>query len=180
MSKRLYFLVPDVDTCQVLVRELRELGIAEHSIHIVGNHFTPLEGVQEASFLQKTEFSHGLEVGLGFGGAAGLLGGLLAITFPPAGLVLGGGALLASALAGAGVGALVSGLVAKDIPSRALRAFEDAIAAGELLLIVDVPRLQVDAVMDLIRTHHPGATVNVAPTPGAPGLPDSPSGSENA
>nr|VFJ88782.1 MAG: hypothetical protein BECKLFY1418A_GA0070994_100553 [Candidatus Kentron sp. LFY]VFJ89288.1 MAG: hypothetical protein BECKLFY1418B_GA0070995_101436 [Candidatus Kentron sp. LFY]VFK24869.1 MAG: hypothetical protein BECKLFY1418C_GA0070996_11982 [Candidatus Kentron sp. LFY] len=168
MSKRLYFLVPDVATCKAIVDELDEAGIPDSHTHVIGNHFTPLDGLHKASFLQKSEFTHGIEEGLGVGGAAGLVGGLLAVTFPPAGLVLGGGALLASALAGAGLGAVISGIVAKDIPSRKLSAFEDAINQGELLLLVDVPRRRVDELVKIIHKHHP--EVEIGTTTPSPSL----------
>jgi hypothetical protein len=159
--KRLFFLVPDVATCRRIVGELEEFGISERHVHVMGGHSTPLGGLHEASFLQKSEFSHGIAVGLGVGGLAGLLGGLLVASFPPADLQLGGAALLATTLTGAGAGALVSALVAKDIPNHKLRAFEKAIAAGELLLLVDVPRRRVDAVTGLIKLHHPEAKIGV-------------------
>nr|VFK22973.1 MAG: hypothetical protein BECKMB1821G_GA0114241_100358 [Candidatus Kentron sp. MB]VFK26575.1 MAG: hypothetical protein BECKMB1821I_GA0114274_100144 [Candidatus Kentron sp. MB]VFK74539.1 MAG: hypothetical protein BECKMB1821H_GA0114242_100630 [Candidatus Kentron sp. MB] len=166
MSKRLYFLVPDVDTCRSIVAELDEIGISESHTHVIGNHFTPLDGLHEASFLQKSEFTHGVEEGLGVGGVAGLLGGLLAVTFPPAGLVLGGGALLTSALAGAGLGAIISAVVAKDIPSRKLQSFEDAISEGQLLLLVDVPKKQAKGVIEVIQKHHPEVEFGeTAPSP---------------
>ena len=47
--------------------------------------------------------------------------------------------LLASALAGAGVGAWLGGMVGMNIGNTRLKAFEDAIERGELLVIVDVP-----------------------------------------
>nr|VFK53070.1 MAG: hypothetical protein BECKTUN1418F_GA0071002_101626 [Candidatus Kentron sp. TUN]VFK53818.1 MAG: hypothetical protein BECKTUN1418E_GA0071001_101826 [Candidatus Kentron sp. TUN]VFK59546.1 MAG: hypothetical protein BECKTUN1418D_GA0071000_11049 [Candidatus Kentron sp. TUN] len=166
MSKRLYFLVPNVDTCKAIVNELNEFGIPDSHTHVIGNQFTPLDGLHKASFLQRTEFTHGVEEGLGVGGAAGLIGGLLAATFPPAGLILGGGALVLSALAGAGLGAVVSAIIAKDIPSRKLEAFEDAINAGQLLLLVDVPKKQVKSLIDIIHKHHPEIEIDeTAPPP---------------
>ena len=161
MSRQLYFLVPNALTCKAIVEELRAIGIKESHTHVIASHTVPLEGLHEASLLQKTEFKHGIEEGLGLGGVAGLLGGLLAVTFPPAGLLLGGGALVASTLAGAGLGALVSALISKDIPNRQLVAFQGAIAAGQLLLMVDVPRQRVDEVTTLIQSHHPKAEIGV-------------------
>lgn len=165
MSKRLYFLAPELSTCQTMLNELKALGIKESHIHVIGKQAIPLQGLHKASVLETTEFKHGIEEGLGVGGVAGLLGGLVAVTFPPAGLVLGGGALLATTLAGAGLGALVSGLIAKDIPNRQLMSFQDAIASGQLLLIIDVPKTQVDDVMELVRNHHPEAEIGTATPP---------------
>ncbi len=172
MSRRLHFLVPDLATCKAIVEELRSIGIKESHTHVIASHTVPLEGLHEASILQTTEFKHGIEEGLGLGGVAGLLGGLLAVTFPPAGLVLGGAALVASTLAGAGLGGLVSALISKDIPNRQLAAFQDALTAGQLLLMVDVPRQRVDEVAMLVQSHHPEAEIEVSrlspPKPGEP------------
>lgn len=159
MSKRLYFLLPDVESTRALTGELVTTGIDQEQIHILANHFTPLDGLPEASFLQKSDFKTGVEIGVGAGGVAGLIGGLLAVSFPPAGLVLGGGAILAMSLAGAGAGALVSGLVAQDIPNHELEAFEGAIEEGQLLMIVDVPKVRLDEMLALIRDHHPEVTI---------------------
>lgn len=161
MSKRLYVLLPDVETCRAVVSELRESGIDDRATHVVAGHTTPVEDLHEASLTQTSEVKHGIEEGLGVGGVAGLLGGLLAVSFPPAGLVLGGGAVLVSTLAGAGLGAVVSALVAKDVPNQELEAFEEAIIAGQILLLVDVPKRQVQSVGDSIKRHHPEAKIEV-------------------
>ncbi|MGC1951182.1 MAG: DUF1269 domain-containing protein [Gammaproteobacteria bacterium] len=180
MTRRLYFLVPDAATCKAIVEELRDIGIKESHTHVIASHTAPIEGLHEASILQTTEFKHGLEEGLGLGGVAGLLGGLLAVTFPPAGLVLGGGALVASTLAGAGLGALVSALISKDIPNRQLAAFQGAIAAGQLLFMVDVPRQRVDEVTALIQSHHPEAEIEFThPSSAKPSGPLLPASDDN-
>lgn len=166
MSKRLYFMLPDAGLCSRVVVELKEAGIPERHMHAVAGITYTLEGLPRASVLQKSEFIHGLEAGLGFGGAAGLLGGLLAITFPPAGLILGGAAVVATTLAGAGFGALISGLVASDMPNHTLDKFEREIEAGKILLLVDVPRKQTESIIALIKTHHPDADIRVTTRPG--------------
>ena len=105
MTRKVHVLLPDAVVCRAVVDSAREAGIPDRHIHVIGSHYTPLEGLPEAGLADRSEFTRGLELGLGVGGVAGLLGGLLAVTFPPAGLVLGGGAVLASTL----VGALVDG-----------------------------------------------------------------------
>ncbi len=162
MSKRLYFMLPDVETCRIIVQELRQAGVTERHLHAVAGMGIELEGLPKATAWQKTEFAHGLEAGIGLGGIAGFLGGLLAVTFPPAGLVLGGGAIIAGTVAGAGFGALVSGLIARDMPSHELEAYERGIAQGKILLLVDVPRARVDEYVELIQSHHPEAEIKVA------------------
>jgi hypothetical protein len=162
MTKRLYFMLPDTQTCYRVVKELKEAKIPERHMHAIADAEQLLEGLPKASTLQKSELLHGLEAGLGVGGTAGLLGGLLTITFPPAGLALGGGVMLATALAGAGFGALVSGLVANDIPNYKVQAFEKEIYAGKILLIVDVPRKKTIMFINMIRAHYPEAETTVS------------------
>ncbi|RMD67961.1 MAG: DUF1269 domain-containing protein, partial [Gammaproteobacteria bacterium] len=87
--RRLYFLVPDVETAKKIVDELLLARVEERHIHLIAKEGTPMEDLPEATFLQKTDFIPALERGLAIGGATGLLAGLVAVTFPPAGLVLG-------------------------------------------------------------------------------------------
>lgn len=158
-------MLPNIDICNQLVRELRDANMLDHDIHLVARDDVPLDDIHQASALQKTELSHGLELGLGIGGIAGLLGGLLTVAFPPAGIALGGGAILATTLLGAGFGSLVSGLVASDIPNHELESFQEGINDGQILLILDVPTTRVDEMIELIKTHHPEAVVStVKPT----------------
>lgn len=165
MSRRLYFMLPDVESCRVVVEELRKAGVKDHDMHAVAGLGVDLEGLPQAGLMETSEIAHGLEAGIGVGGVAGFLGGLLAVTFPPAGLVLGGGALLAGTLAGAGFGALVASLVAKDMPSHELESFEASIAEGGILLLVDVPRNRVDEFTSLVKEHHPEAKIGVTTAP---------------
>jgi hypothetical protein len=100
---------------------------------------------------------HGLELGLSVGGATGILAGLVAIAFPPEGIVLGGWTLLVTALAGALIGAWVAGMIGTDIPNSQLKEFNTAVAEGGILMMVDIPKDEVETVTKMIRKHHPEA-----------------------
>lgn len=160
--RRLFFLTPDVASCHSIVQELKEAGVPQRHLHVIASIEQPLDDLPEAGILQKTELLHGIEIGAGLGGTAGILGGLLAMTFPPAGLVLGGGALVVGATAGAGFGAVVSALMSSHEHNHNLDAFQRAIEAGEVLLMVDVPKHDVDKTKALILGHHPEAKIGVA------------------
>ena len=165
MRRRLYFLLPDVNRARQTVDELLLERVEERHIHVLAKEGTPLERLPEATLLQKCDFVHGIEQGLAVGGATGVLAGLAAVTFPPTGLVLGGGAVLGIALAGAGIGAWVSGMIAADVPNIRLREFERAISDGQILMMIDVPKGQVESVTALIRRHHPEADMHgIEPT----------------
>lgn len=166
--KRLYFMLPDTESCKKVVAELKHAGIQERHLHVVANLGIPLDDLPQAGLLQKSELAHGIEKGLAVGGAAGLLGGMLVMAFPPAGLVVGGAALLTAVTAGsAGFGALAMGLISKDIHSKQLAAFERDIAQGHILLIVDVPKEDVEQWKQLIIRHHPEAEIGVTAIPAA-------------
>jgi hypothetical protein len=157
--RRLYFLVPDVGCAKTIVNELLLARVEERHMHLVAKEGTPMEDLPEASFLQKTDFVPALEKGLAVGGATGALAGLAAITFPPAGLVFGGGAILAMALAGAGFGAWAASLIGASTPNSRIRDFEKAIEQGQILMMVDVPKQRVHDIEEAIKQHHPEAHV---------------------
>jgi hypothetical protein len=154
--KRIYFLVPDIETTRKIVDELLLARVEERHIHVLAKRDTPLEHLPEATFLQKTDFIPALEQGIAIGGMTGMLAGLVAIALPT-GLVLGGGAVLALSLAGAGLGAWWSSLIGASAGNRRLKDYEEAIARGELLVMVDVPKARVEEIEALVKKHHPEA-----------------------
>ena len=156
--RRLYFLVPDPDTAKKIVDELLLARIEDRHIHIVAKEGTPLEELPEASF--QSDVGPAIEQGLALGGATGVLAGLVAITFPPAGMVLGGGAVLALTAMGAGMGAFYSAMFGLDREDRRIQKFDDAIAQGELLMLLDVPKKRVQEIENLIKGHHPDADID--------------------
>jgi len=152
--RRLYFLLPDTQTAGKLVDDLLLARVEERHIHIVAKEGTPLTELPEATLLQKSDFVPAVERGVALGGSAGLLVGLVAVAFPPAGVVLGGGALLASALVGAGIGGWMSGMIGVSVPNSRLKQFEEAVEGGKLLMLVDVPKQRVEEISALIRKHY--------------------------
>jgi hypothetical protein len=154
--RRIYFLVPDLDTTRTIVNELLLARIQERRIHVLARRDTPLEDLPEATFLQKTDFIPALDQGLAVGGATGMLAGLVAVALPT-GLVLGGGAVLTVSLIGAGLGAWWSSLIGVSTSSRRLKDYQDAIEMGQILVMVDVPKDRVDEIERLVRKHHPDA-----------------------
>lgn len=163
--RRLYFLLPDEESCKTLTRELEEQGIPEGHLHVLASLEHDLNDLPEATVWETTELAHGIELGIGLGGAAGLLGGLLAVAFPPAGLVLGGGAVLASAAAGAGLGGVVSALLGSQEHNHDLDVFQKAIDQGDLLMMVDIPKRQEDAIRALVRKRHPEVRIGAVDSP---------------
>lgn len=157
--RRLYFLMPDVTTTHNLVNELLLSHVEERKIHVIAKEGTPMEDLPEASLLQKSDFVPAVEKGLTLGAITGVVCGLVAMAFPPAGLVIGGGAVFAIGAAGAGIGGLMSSMVGVGLPSSRLKKFEEAINQGEFLLLIDVPRARVDEIEEIVKKHHPEADI---------------------
>ena len=155
--RRLYFMVPDIDTANTVVDELLLKRVDDHHIHVVAKEGTPMGDLPEANLLQKSDFIPAMERGLAVGGITGVLAGIAAVTFPPAGLVLGGGAILGTSLAGAGFGAWISGMIGMDVPNSQIEKFESAIEKGEVLMMIDIPKTRVEEIEALIQQHHPDA-----------------------
>jgi hypothetical protein len=155
--RRIYFLTPNVASAQAIVNALLLARIEERRIHVLARQGTELADLPPARLAQSSDLVPALERGVAAGGLAGLLAGVAAVTFPPAGLVLGGGALLGLTLFGAGFGAWMSSMVGVGIPSSRLTQFEAAFARGDLLLMIDVPKARVEEIEALVKRHHPEA-----------------------
>jgi hypothetical protein len=160
--RRLYFLLPDVSSCKNVVADLEASGIvAEEHVHVLANSRTSLEGLHQATFLETSDFFHGVWWGVFIGGVAGLLGGLLAVYFPPGGMRLGPTVVLACMAAGAFAGAVVSSMVAKDMPNPEIEPFVDDVVSGQVLLMADIPRQRIDETLEIVRRHHPEVEIRV-------------------
>jgi hypothetical protein len=157
--RRIYFLVPDLESAAKVTDELLLARIEEKHIHVIAREGTELGELPEASLLQTSDVIPALERGLAVGGATGILAGVAALTFPPAGLVLGGGAILATALLGSGIGAWVSSMIGVDVKNSRIVQFEQAIEQGEILFLVDVPKARVEEIEAMVKRHHPDADI---------------------
>lgn len=155
--KRIYFVVPSSEVARAIVNELLVARVEEKHMHIVAKRGTDLHELPEASMLQKSDFVPAVQRGLALGGAVGTLAGLVGIAVAPGAAVIAGGAILASSLAGAGVGAWLSGMVGLSIGNTRHKQFEDAIERGELLMLIDVPIARVEEISELVKRHHPEA-----------------------
>ena len=101
MNKYVY-IIPNVTTAHNTVSQLKELGIAEEQISIAAEQSVSLDDLPELDYEESNDMLPGLKRGAGIGGATGLLAGLAATVITPAGIVVGGAALVvATTVAGA-------------------------------------------------------------------------------
>lgn len=148
--KRLCFLSPDVAHAREAISALRAEGIPDRHLYVVGRHGIDIEGLPDAG-PEDDDFLPAYERGLALGGAGGLLSGLVMMAFPPAGIVVGGGALILITLFGAGLGGLLTSLAGAAFPSSRLEEFEEAIEKGSVLIMADVVEDDVEQCKAAIR-----------------------------
>ena len=153
--RRIYFIVPDIDTTQKIVDELRSKGIKDRHMHILAKRDTPLGDLPEAGVTIKTDFIPAIERGAALGGTSGLLAGLVGLRF--AGFAIAGGPVLGILLASATIASLAAGLIGLNLGNSRLKKYEQAIERGEFLLLVDIPKDQIDKIRELINKHFPKA-----------------------
>jgi hypothetical protein len=155
--RRLYFLAPDMPTARAIVDDLLLARITWRHLHVLANHNVQLEQLPEASLLQSSDVVHALERGVALGGATGALAGLVALAFPPAELVIGGGAVVALTILGAGFGAWTAAMIGVDEPNARLKRFRDAIRDGQFLIMADVPAAREEEIAQAVAKHVPKA-----------------------
>jgi hypothetical protein len=151
--KRLCVLLPNVESAHGVVDDLRARGIGDADIYVVANEATELGDLPDAGKIEESDFYPQLERGLAIGGSIGVIGGLIAMRV--AGAVFGGGAVLLFGLIGAGLNALLAATAGASFPNSRLTQFEDAIEAGHVLVMVNVPVKDVGAIAKLLKKRHP-------------------------
>jgi hypothetical protein len=165
MQRRLYFLLPDVGSAREMFNDLLLARIGDRHIHFLARSDIALGDLPEVNVLQKTDIVHGAELGMMVGGVAGVIGGALAVIFPPGGITLQLGAILLAGIAGAFFGMWVASMKASAIPNSRLAPFAAAIESGQVLMMVDVPLHKVAATKELVERRHPeAASGGVEPT----------------
>ncbi|MDD5580316.1 MAG: DUF1269 domain-containing protein [Methylobacter sp.] len=153
--RRIYFLAPDIETTHKIVEELRSKGIEDHHMHILAKRDTPLGDLPEAGVSIKTDFIPAVERGAVLGGTTGLLAGLVGLRF--AGFAIAGGPVLGILMASATIASLAAGLIGMSVGNSRLKKFEEEIEQGKLLVLLDIPKDQIEDIKQSVIKHHPDA-----------------------
>jgi hypothetical protein len=155
MKRRLYFLLPDVECATRTANDLLLARVDDRHMHCLARRGTDLGELHEASYLIKTDLMRGAGIGLFFGALAGVILGTMIVNHPPEGTHPGLAAAVLSALVGAALGMWLGSMAASAVPNSRLRQFDDQLARGKVLMIVDVPYEKVDRIRDVVAARHP-------------------------
>jgi len=158
MKRRIYWMIPDLASADRVMDDLVQAGVASAHIHFAGPEGADLRGLHAANVWQTSDVVHAAESGLVIGSAAGAAIGLVAaLLFPIVGDAPQWEVAAALAVLGGLFGAWSSSMIGISIPSPRLERFQAAIAAGQLLLMVDLPPARVAQVEALLEAAHPEA-----------------------
>jgi len=160
MKRRLYFLLPGINSANLMMDDLLLARINADSIHFLASADTPLGDLPEATISERSDLIEGWEIGMGLGALLGLVLGLIALLVPtwwytmPLPAVT---TLVICTLVGILVGGLMTALVATTIPNVQLRQFQGPIAKGQVLMIVLAPLHRVNEIRQKVKNAHPEA-----------------------
>ena len=157
MRLRMYVTLPDLESARRLADDLLLARIEDRHMHFLARRGTNLGELHEASYLEKTDAWHGAFTGLVLGGLLGGLVGFALVQFPPGGVSPQPVAVLIATVVGALLGAWVAAMVGLQVPNSRLKAFEADIAAGKILLMLDVPAGRYEEIRQIIARTHPEA-----------------------
>lgn len=158
MRKRIYWLLPDVESAQRAMDDLLLAFVDVHHMHFVGREDTDMKDLPVGSVLQTSDFVRSAQIGLVLGAAIGsIVGVLVAMFYPLVGNEPQWGVAGVLALVGAIFGAWTSSMIGMATPSKRLKRFTGEIEKGKILLMVDVNMWRVDAIEALLARLHPEA-----------------------
>jgi hypothetical protein len=156
MNRRLYFLIPDRIHALQVVDDLVRQGVDAKQMHAIGNRRTRLDGLPDSSMRQRSDSASRVEKILWNGNLLSFGLSFIATVLLP---VLMGATWWILAPIAIMMGNLLIGIHFSNKPNTHLGEFRDALAHGEILLMVDVPESQVARVEREVHSHHPEATV---------------------
>jgi hypothetical protein len=158
MERRIYWLLPDLESARRTMDDLLLARIDYRHIHFVAREGSDMSGLHAANILQTSDVVRSAEMGLLLGAGVGaLLGALVAVYYPIVGNEPQWGLAAVLAVAGAIFGTWASTMIGVSTPSKRLERFAPQIEQGKILLMVDVHMGQVEAIEARLRALHPEA-----------------------
>jgi hypothetical protein len=157
MRRRLYFVLPDVESARRSADDLLLARIEDRHMRFLARRGTELDPLHEAGYLDKTDMVHGAAVGLALGAVIGALVGVMVVAYPPEGTNPQLVSVLIGMLIGAPLGGWMASMAGAAVPNSRLRQFQADLEAGRVLMMVDVPFGRVDEITELVVSRHPEA-----------------------
>ncbi len=158
MRRRLYFVLPDLDSAIRIANDLLLERIEDRHMHFLAKRGMSLGKLHEANYLQKSDFRHSLQIGFMLGGCAGFLIGVYIYMTPPEGVNLQLVTILIATAIGALFGAWAASMIGISTPNSALKRFDAEMKEGRVLLMLDIPKDRVREFQGMVHRKYPEAS----------------------
>jgi hypothetical protein len=157
MRRRLYFILPDVESARAVEQELLLAKVEDRFMHFLAKRDTDLGDLPEASVAEKTDLFHGMQVGLAAGAAVGASAGAILLLSSIGASIDSMVSIAGGAFIGALFGIWVAGMIGSSTPNVKLERFQSDIDEGKVLMMADVPKERVEEIEALIARLYPEA-----------------------
>lgn len=135
MKLRRVFSTADLQAAEIAIDAARTAGVPNDDISLIARSDIEMQQIPDDRLDASSDAVPAAVRGAATGGAMGLLAGLVGVAFPVIGITAAGVALVS--LVGAAVGGWSSALMGSAVPNAVRRTFEEEIAAGRILVIID-------------------------------------------
>lgn len=154
MNRRLYFVLPDVDSARKSANDLLLARVEYRKMHFLGPPGTPMRGLHEATALQTSDVRRALLLGAGLGIVGGAILGVYLKLTPTWGYAFDVDTLVLCVIGGGLFGAWTSTLIGVSMPNSRLVPFTKDFEAGRILMMVDLPASRVREIESLMNERH--------------------------
>lgn len=158
MNATLIGLFKNMDDASQAVRELQEQGFSRDQISVVAASRAKDADTPDIGPIEGIGAEGRPGAGAAIGGAAGFIGGILALAIPGIGPAIAAGPL-AMALGGAAAGAATGGLIGlmkeRGVSEEEAEYYHEGIIRGGVMVSVYATEEQADDARDILEKHHP-------------------------
>jgi hypothetical protein len=158
MRTRIYWLLPDVESAQETMDDLLLAHVEYRHMHFFGREDLDMRDLHAANVWQTSDVIRSAEMGLIIGASIGaMIGGLIAVFYPIVEDTPQWGIAVGLAIGGALFGMWTSTMIGVSTPSKRLKRFAPQIEQGQILLMLDLHRFQVEPITARLQARHPEA-----------------------
>jgi hypothetical protein len=148
--RRLYFILPNIESARTLYGEVVRANVDSNQIQFVRHRGRLSKGLPEASQSEKTDVLQGAMVGLLAGACSGFVAYMvIAHFYLPEGSKYSVLYMALGVIVGALLGLWAATLIGSALPNSKFTEFQTELDEGKVLMMVDVPQKQVDDVSTL-------------------------------
>lgn len=135
MNSKHVYLAENLRLAADAIAIARRAGLDDAHIALVARPDIEMQLLPDDYRDGSTDFGHAVVKGAIGGGSVGLVAGLIAAAIPTLGVTLIGAAAIAAV--GMATGTWTAGLIGASLPDPVRRRFEEEIAQGRILVVID-------------------------------------------